>query len=387
MAEEVNVALHNISQANNVFTFDMYKILAAEPGNLFFSPISIQVILALTFLGAKGNTSKQIARGLRLPEDTTVVENGVGAIMNRLQDNNDVLLDIANRIFLKAGYGIKEGFNQSATRFKAGIEELDFLQEPQARKTINDWVEKKTNNKIKDIIPPGILNDLTRMVLVNAIYFKGDWLKKFEEDRTSPLPFHSAVGQSKNVDMMFLEEEFKYTEINDLNCQALLLPYKGERLNMMILLPREVNGLASLEAKLADFSLQDTVNNMYRTNVYVYLPKFKMEYSKELNGPLTKLGMIDMFDDFASNFSGITDEERLKVDAVLHKAFVEVNEKGTEAAAATAVVNVAVDSLFDPEPPSPTVFRADHPFVFLILDQQTKTVLFAGRYSDPPAES
>ncbi|XP_049775722.1 leukocyte elastase inhibitor-like isoform X6 [Schistocerca cancellata] len=386
MAEEVNVALHNISQANNVFTFDMYKILAAEPGNLFFSPISIQVILALTFLGAKGNTAKQIARGLRLPEDTTVVEDGVGAIMNRLQDNNDVLLDIANRIFLKAGYGIKDGFNQSATRFKAGIEEVDFLQEPQARKTINDWVEKKTNNKIKDIIPPGILNDLTRMVLVNAIYFKGDWLKKFEEDRTLPLPFHSAVGQSKNVDMMFLEEEFKYTEINDLNCQALLLPYKGERLNMMILLPREVNGLASLEAKLADFSLQDTVNNMYRTNVYVYLPKFKMEYSKELTGPLTGLGMIDMFDDFASNFSGITDEERLKVDKVLHKAFVEVNEKGTEAAAATAViVGYPASAVF--APPRPIVFKADHPFLFLILDQQTKTVLFAGRYSEPPSTS
>ncbi|XP_049775719.1 leukocyte elastase inhibitor-like isoform X3 [Schistocerca cancellata] len=386
MAEEVNVALHNISQANNVFTFDMYKILAAEPGNLFFSPISIQVILALTFLGAKGNTAKQIARGLRLPEDTTVVEDGVGAIMNRLQDNNDVLLDIANRIFLKAGYGIKDGFNQSATRFKAGIEEVDFLQEPQARKTINDWVEKKTNNKIKDIIPPGILNDLTRMVLVNAIYFKGDWLKKFEEDRTLPLPFHSAVGQSKNVDMMFLEEEFKYTEINDLNCQALLLPYKGERLNMMILLPREVNGLASLEAKLADFSLQDTVNNMYRTNVYVYLPKFKMEYSKELTGPLTGLGMIDMFDDFASNFSGITDEERLKVDKVLHKAFVEVNEKGTEAAAATAVI-IGYPTSVGFGPPPPIIFKADHPFLFLILDQQTKTVLFAGRYSEPPSTS
>ncbi|XP_049775716.1 serpin B4-like isoform X2 [Schistocerca cancellata] len=385
MAEEVNVALQNISQANNVFTFDMYKVLAAEPGNLFFSPISIQVILALTFLGAKGNTAKEIARGLRLPEDSAVVEDGVGAVMNRLQDSNDVLLDIANRIFLKEGYGIKEGFNQSAIRFKAGVEEVDFLQEPQARKIINDWVESKTNNKIKDIIPPDVLNNDTRMVLVNAIYFKGEWLKKFEKRDTYPLPFRSAVGSAKNVDMMFQVEEFKYTEISDLNCQVLLLPYKGERLSMMIFLPREVDGLASLEEKLASFSLQDTVNNMYETSVHLYLPKFKMEYSKQLNDALTRLGMIDMFDDYAANFTGITDEERLKVDKVLHKAFVEVNEKGTEAAASTVLV--AVSASLQIGGPQPIIFKADHPFVFLILDQQTKIVLFAGRYVDPPSTS
>ncbi|XP_049951607.1 serpin B4-like isoform X1 [Schistocerca serialis cubense] len=386
MAEEVNVALQNISQANNVFTFDMYKVLAAEPGNLFFSPISIQVILALTFLGAKGNTAKEIARGLRLPEDRAVVEDGVGAVMNRLQDSNDVLLDIANRIFLKEGYGIKEGFNQSAIRFKAGVEEVDFLQEPQARKIINDWVESKTNNKIKDIIPPDVLNNDTRMVLVNAIYFKGEWLKKFEKRDTYPVPFRSAVGSAKNVDMMFQVDEFKYTEISDLNCQVLLLPYKGERLSMMIFLPREVDGLASLEEKLASFSLQDTVNNLHESNVHVYLPKFKMEYSKQLNDALTRLGMIDMFDDYAANFTGITDEERLKVDKVLHKAFVEVNEKGTEAAASTAVL-VAVPASLQIGGPQPIIFKADHPFVFLILDQQTKTVLFAGRYVDPPSTS
>ncbi|XP_049951608.1 serpin B4-like isoform X2 [Schistocerca serialis cubense] len=385
MAEEVNVALQNISQANNVFTFDMYKVLAAEPGNLFFSPISIQVILALTFLGAKGNTAKEIARGLRLPEDRAVVEDGVGAVMNRLQDSNDVLLDIANRIFLKEGYGIKEGFNQSAIRFKAGVEEVDFLQEPQARKIINDWVESKTNNKIKDIIPPDVLNNDTRMVLVNAIYFKGEWLKKFEKRDTYPVPFRSAVGSAKNVDMMFQVDEFKYTEISDLNCQVLLLPYKGERLSMMIFLPREVDGLASLEEKLASFSLQDTVNNLHESNVHVYLPKFKMEYSKQLNDALTRLGMIDMFDDYAANFTGITDEERLKVDKVLHKAFVEVNEKGTEAAASTVLV--AVPASLQIGGPQPIIFKADHPFVFLILDQQTKTVLFAGRYVDPPSTS
>ncbi|XP_047107719.1 serpin B4-like isoform X2 [Schistocerca piceifrons] len=385
MAEEVNVALQNISQANNVFTFDMYKVLAAEPGNLFFSPISIQVILALTFLGAKGNTAKEIARGLRLPEDRAVVKDGVGAVMNRLQDSNDVLLDIANRIFLKEGYGIKEGFNQSAIRFKAGVEEVDFLQEPQARKIINDWVESKTNSKIKDIIPPDVLNNDTRMVLVNAIYFKGEWLKKFEKRDTYPLPFRSAVGSAKNVDMMFQVEEFKYTEINDLNSQVLLLPYKGERLSMMIFLPREVDGLASLEEKLASFSLQDTVNNLHESNVHVYLPKFKMEYSKQLNDALTRLGMIDMFDDYAANFTGITDEERLKVDKVLHKAFVEVNEKGTEAAASTVLV--AVPASLQIGGPQPIIFKADHPFVFLILDQQTKTVLFAGRYVDPPSTS
>ncbi len=382
MAEEVNVALHNISQANHLFTFDLYKTLAAEPGNLFFSPLSIQVILALTFLGAKDNTARQMARGLRIPEDTAVVEDGVGALMNRLQEINDVRLDVANRIYLKAGYPIKEGFNSSASRFKAGVEEVDFLEEPKARKTINDWVESKTNHKIKEIIPSGILNGLTRLVLVNAIYFRGDWQTKFKKHRTFPVPFHSADGSTKNVDMMSLEEHLKYSERSDLNCQVLLLPYKGERFSMLILLPREVNGLASLEEKLADFSLQDTLNNLQGTNVHAQLPKFKIEYSKELTSVLTKLGMTDMFEN-AANFTGITDAEHLKVDKVLHKAFVEVNEEGTEAAAATGLSimpfsgKLWIPPLID--------FRADHPFVFLILDQQTKTVLFAGRCSDPPS--
>ncbi|XP_049854733.1 serpin B6-like [Schistocerca gregaria] len=379
---EANVALQTMSQANSLFTFDLYKDLANGTDNVFFSPISIQVILALVFLGARGDTAKQIARGLRLPEDRNVTEDGSSAIMTRLQENNDVLLSIANRIFIKNGFDVKEEFNNSAVKLKAGAEVVDFSQEEQARKIINDWVENKTNQKIKNLIPPGVLSQLTQMVLVNAIYFKGDWLKTFNKELTIPTPFHVAPGSTKDVDMMNIKEQFKYSDVPQLESQVLLLPYKGERVSMMIILPRQQNGLPNLEKKLVNINLQEILSGMSKREVVVFLPKFKLEYEKELSATLQALGVTDMFDASSANLSGISDEP-LVVSKVLHKAFIEVNEEGTEAAAATAVVMVGY-SLSGPAPDPPIIFKADHPFVFLILDQQTHTVLFAGRYSTPP---
>ncbi|XP_046989138.1 serpin B6-like [Schistocerca americana] len=380
---ETNVALQTISQANSLFTFDLYKDLANGTDNVFFSPISIQVILALVFLGARGDTAKQIARGLRLPEDRNVTEDGSSAIMTRLQENNDVLLSIANRIFIKNGFDVKEEFNNSAVKLKAGAEVVDFSQEEQARKIINDWVESKTNQKIKNLIPPGVLSQLTQMVLVNAIYFKGDWLKTFNKELTITTPFHVAQGSTKDVDMMNIKEPFKYSDVPQLESQVLLLPYKGERVSMMIILPRQQNGLPNLEKKLVNINLQEILSGMSKREVVVFLPKFRLEYEKELSATLQALGVTDMFDASRANLTGISDEP-LVVSKVLHKAFIEVNEEGTEAAAATAVVMVGY-SLSVPAPDPPIIFKADHPFVFLILDQQTHTVLFAGRYSTPPS--
>ncbi|XP_047107981.1 leukocyte elastase inhibitor-like [Schistocerca piceifrons] len=379
---EANVALETISQANSLFTFDIYKDLANGTDNLFFSPISIQVILALVFLGARGDTAKQIARGLRLPEDRNVTEDGFSALTSRLQESNDVLLNVANRIFIKNGFNIKEEFNNSAISFKAGAEVVDFSQEEAARKIINDWVENKTNQKIKSIIPPGVLNDLTRMVLVNAIYFKGEWQKRFNKALTSPTPFHVAPGSTQSVNMMYIKENFKYSDVPELESQVLLLPYKGERVSMLIILPREQNGLPNLEKKLTNITLQDILARTSKREVRVFLPKFKLEYEKELTTTLQTLGITDVFDASRANLTRISDEP-LAISKVLHKAFIEVNEEGTEAAAATAVL-IGL-SLTLPLPDPPVIFKADHPFVFLILDQQTHTVLFAGRYSTPPS--
>ncbi|XP_049854739.1 serpin B6-like isoform X2 [Schistocerca gregaria] len=331
---ETNVALQTISQANSLLTFDIYKVLGNGADNLFFSPLSIQVILALVFLGARGNTAKQLSRGLHLPEDRNVTEDGISTLMIQLQESKGIVLNIANRIFIKNGYNIKEEFNNSAIRFKAGTEEVDFSQEEQARKIINDWIEYKTNQKIKNIIPAGVLNDLTKMVLVNAIYLNADWLQQFDVAFTLPTSFHLASGSTQNVDMMYIEEGFKYTEISELESQVVLLPYRGKKLGMMIILPKEQNGLSNLEKKLANINLQDILSVMGERKVYLYLPKFKLEYTVDLKATLKTLGMSDMFDGSTANLTGISDGP-LVVTKVLHKAFIEVNEEGTEAAAAT----------------------------------------------------
>ncbi|XP_047108895.1 serpin B3-like [Schistocerca piceifrons] len=377
---EANMPLQAISQANSLLTFDIYKVLGNGADNLFFSPLSIQVILALVFLGARGNTAKQLSRGLHLPEDRNVTEEGISRLLSQLQESKDIALNIANRIFMKNGYNIKEEFNNSAIRFKAGTEEVDFSQEEQARKTINDWMEYKTNQKIKNIIPSGVLNDLTKMVLVNAIYLNADWLQQFDVAFTLPTRFHLASESTKNVDMMYIEEGFKYTEISELESQVVLLPYRGKKLGMMIILPKEQNGLPNLEKKLANINLQDILSGMGQREVYLYLPKFKLEYTVDLKATLKTLGMSDMFDGRMANLTGISDEP-LVVTNVLHKAFIEVNEEGTEAAAATFIAVVGRYDVLYSKPP--VTFKADHPFVFLILDQQTHTVLFAGRYSTP----
>ncbi|XP_049775729.1 leukocyte elastase inhibitor-like isoform X2 [Schistocerca cancellata] len=376
--EEAALALNSITQANNQFTFDLYNVLAQDSGNLFFSPVSIHVILALIFLGARGDTAKQIAKGLHLPEERNLTEYGVNALMHRLKDSSYVTLDIANKVYLKPGFNIKDEFNQSSINFMAGLEEVEFSNEDEARKIINGWVEEATHQKIKDMIPKGYLDDRTLMVLINAIYFKGDWAKQFNKFRTRRMPFHLLSSATKQVDMMYTEGDFNYVYLKELDSQVLLLPYKGQRISMMILLPKEVNGLPTLEKHLLSIDLHHILRQVYETEVHVYLPKFKLEYEKELQETLRKLGITSVFEPTA-DLGGISDLP-LEVSKALHKAFIEVNEEGTEAAAATAL---GVHYLSLPITVSHTVFRADHPFVFLILDTQTKTVLFAGRYSEP----
>ncbi|XP_047108283.1 serpin B6-like [Schistocerca piceifrons] len=373
-------AVQTVSRANDLFTSDMYRELAGGQGNLFFSPWSIQVILALAFLGAGGRTAQQMARGLRLPEDKNATEEGFSEILKQLKESDDVILRVANRIFVKQNFTIKERFKQSAKKFMAGAEEMDF-KDLGAAGAINSWVAGITNGRIKEVIGKGALGEQTRMVLVNAVYFKGNWSVQFSKYFTEPRPFHPPSQPTKDVDTMFVKDRYMYAEINELNSQVILLPYKGYKVSMLIILPRELNGLPDVEKNLTNVSLQEIISRMYKAEVHVYLPKFKMEYEAGLTGALRKLGMTDMFDDDDADFSGIS-KKRLKVDDVFHKAFIEVNEEGTEAAAATGVHFVPAPSVIT-TPPPPIFFKADHPFLFYILDQKTRAVLFAGRISDP----
>nr|QIR83411.1 serpin 4 [Locusta migratoria] len=368
-----------VSGGSSGFTLQLYQDLSAQPGNLIFSPISLQIALVLVYLGAKGNTAFEIARGLHLKDNKKVIEAAFTEVMQQLNGYKEVTLEIANKVFLKQGFKIKDDFKKAALKFNSGAEELDFKRSEEARAQINRWVEERTHQKINNLIKPGVLSSFTQMVIANAVYFKGDWVTQFEKTNTSPMPFHSE--KATNVDMMIVKDRFRYTDLPQLDSQVLLMPYKGDRFCMMVLLPRRVNGLFAAEKKIRSIDLFDVVDDTYWRTVHVYLPKFKMEYERGLAEILPRYGMLDMFSPYRANFSGISDTP-VAVSNVIHKAFVEVNEEGTEAAAATAVEVAVLSSIVQP-PPQPVVFKADRPFAFFILDLATRMALFAGRLSSP----
>ncbi|MCK4339529.1 MAG: serpin family protein, partial [Candidatus Cloacimonetes bacterium] len=244
-----------------------------------------------------------------------------------------------------------------------------------ARNQINEWVEQKTKDKIKELIKPGILDPLTRLVLVNAIYFKGKWEKEFEKKLTKDTPFWLTPEDSIHCPMMQQKGSFNYCENDSL--QILELPYLGDDLSMIVLLPREVDGLKKLENCLTIDNLNKWMNVSYQ-EIKVYLPKFKITSGFSLGKTLYDMGMTDAFIPYKADFSGMNGSKELFISKVIHKAFVDVNEEGTEAAAATAVVMLKAVA-----PKQPIVFRADHPFVFLIRDNHSGSVLFLGRMVDP----
>ena len=275
---------------------------------------------------------------------------------------------------------LKEFLGLTGKHYGAGLREMDFAAAAEdARRTINAWVEEKTRDRIKDLIKPGVLNSMTRLVLTNAIYFKGDWARQFDEKATRQAPFWVAQEKKVDVPMRFQRARFKYAEMDSLQC--LELPYVGEELSMVVLLPKERTGLDKLEASLNRENLQLWLGRMHKMKVSVHLPKFKMTREFQLGEMLQAMGMKDAFSPQWADFSGMNGKRDLFISAVIHKAFVDVNEEGTEAAAATAV-GIQVTSI-QPE----RVFRADHPFLFLIRDTRSGVILFMGRVSDPSGGS
>jgi len=244
-----------------------------------------------------------------------------------------------------------------------------------SRQAINLWVEDQTNKKIKDLIPQGVLTALTRLVLTNAIYFKGDWASQFKESATKDASFKLGGGKTVQAPLMYQKGKFGYKEDRDV--QVLSMPYKGDDLSMVVVLPKKVDGLADVTANLTAAKIDAWTTRLYKRDVYVHLPKFKVESQFGLNDVLAKMGMPDAFDSSKANLSGMNGARNLYISAVIHKAYVDVNEEGTEAAAATAVV-VALRSA-----PRRTTFRADHPFLFLIRHNKTGAILFMGRLANP----
>lgn len=379
---------------NTEFALELYAKLKDDlnikeaDGNLFFSPYSISTALAMTWAGARGETEKQMADVLHFSLPQERVHQALGALekqLNAADKNRGYQLSVANALWGQKGYGfLNEFLTLTKKNYDAGLRELDFVnpvEREKARKTINKWVEKKTNKKIKDLIQPGILNELTRLVLTNAIYFKGDWAIQFDKKDTRDAPFKLSADKEVTVPMMHLEDRFKYAETNDL--QILELPYKGQDLSMIVLLPKKVDGLAELEKSLTVKNLDTWLSELRKQEVRVYLPKFKMTTGPlELRNILKSMGMKDAFSLPPADFSGMTGTKDLFISNVLHKAFVAVDEKGTEAAAATAV---GMTTTAIPKPP--VIFRADHPFVFLIKDNRSGSILFMGRVMNPAKQA
>lgn len=284
---------------------------------------------------------------------------------------------MANALWLQKDYQFLPTYlKQVQSNYDAAFEQADFIRETEAsRQKINRWVADKTNKKIEELLQQGVLNTQTRLVLTNAVYFKGDWAMQFPKDNTKDTPFYINKKDTVNVPMMYQKETFKFADRDDV--LLLELPYKGKSLNMLILLPKAVDGIGQLEEKLSIDQLNQWQESFFKQEVMVFLPRCKMTSQFSLADTLKAMGMTDAFTG-AADFSGMDGTHNLSISAVVHKAFVDVNEEGTEAAAATGVT-VGLTSM----PAEPKMFCADHPFIFMIRDYATNSILFIGRVTDP----
>ncbi|MBI1831374.1 MAG: serpin family protein [Planctomycetes bacterium] len=370
----------NLVQGNNEFAFALDDRLAAKDGNLFFSPYSISNALAMTYAGARGNTAAEMKKTLRFNLDDERLHAAFNRVIADL-DGGDPMkrpfqLSVANRLWGQKDYGFHPAFLKIGQDFyRAGLEELDFGRSEEARKIINAWVEKQTKDKIKNLIPEGEITGLTRLVLTNAIYFKAAWQTPFEPALTKPGSFHLADVKTVEVPMMHANPMAGFANRDTFT--LLELPYKDRQQSMVILLPKKKDGLAELEKKLSAANLAAWLKDVGAFEVDVKLPKFKVTAEFKLNRVLIEMGMKDAFVHGRADFSGMATREDLSISAVLHKAFVDVNEAGTEAAAATAVI-IRGES----KPPRAS-FHAEHGFLFLIRDHATGTILFVGRVANP----
>jgi len=372
-----------VAESVNAFAFDLYGRVRGEKGNLFLSPYSIASALSMTWAGARGETATEMAETLALPAawrtEPERIHAAFGHLTGSLNDPKAAYeLTVANALWGQKGYGFRADFLGLVDEsYGAGLREVDFAGNTEAaRRTINAWVEEETREKIKDLIPEGGLNTLTRLVLTNAIYFKGTWEFPFEKKRTQEEDFFAPSGPVK-APMMRETERFRYADAG--GHHVVELPYKGRDLSMVLLVPKAKDGLAAVEASLSAKGLAERLGAMRSRRVQLFLPRFKVTWKLEMSAVLAAMGMPRAFQAGRADFSGMAGEPGdLFIQKVFHKAFVDVNEEGTEAAAATGVV-VGLRSM----PARPVVVRCDRPLVFLIRDTRSGAILFLGRLVDP----
>jgi serine protease inhibitor len=383
--------INPLVSGQTAFTLALYAQLKNNKSNsnLFFSPYSLSTALAMTYVGAKGETQEQMSEVLHFPQNQEKLHPAFGQLQEQInQAQKKVVLNIANALWGQKDYPFLSAFQEDVILYyKANLKSVDFAQPEVIRQEINTWVEEKTNYKIKDLVKQGVITELTRLALVNAIYFKGDWAYPFKAEKTTPLPFWVNQGERIDVPMMRQKSHFEYREIEQDGVEILELPYgiaptrseyDKNNLSMIILLPKERDGLAELERSLTPEKLGSWLRWLRYQKVNVFLPKFKINSGFELSQVLSGMGMPDAFRPEKADFSGIDGTRDLSISSVIHQAFVEVNEQGTEAAAATAVFATTRGL----PPPTPE-FRADHPFIFLIRHNSSGSILFMGRVVNP----
>lgn len=374
--------MDDLGEANGTFAITLLKMLGEEDHsqNVFFSPLSISSTLAMLFMGAKGDTAAQMSQVLCLNKVEDVHQGFQSLLTEVNRSDTQYLLRTANRLFGEKTCEFLPAFKESCQKFyQAELQELAFAEDTEeCRRCINDWVTQKTEGKISEILAIGMVSPLTKLVLVNAIYFKGKWKKQFDRKYTRGMPF-KVNQEKKTVQMMFRKDDFKLGYVEEVRSQVLELPYVGEELSMVILLPDEDTDLVAVEKALTPEKLTAWIDpkKMTLEKIQVFLPRFKLEQSYDLEPVLRSLGMTDAFEEAKADFSGMSTKKNVPVSKVAHKCFGEVNEEGTEAAAATAVVRNSRCIRTEPK------FCADRPFLFFIRHHKTSSILFCGRFSSP----
>ena len=380
-----------LAEGTTAFACDLFHAVGAGGGNLFLSPWSVSSALAMARAGANGSTAAQIDTALHLPKDASAAYR---MVVTRLEAPNVVRgegpdgkiaaapafeLNVANGVFAQAGLAFEPAFRKTVSSdFHAEFRDLDFTKGPESRKAINDWAEKQTKGRIKDLMPPGLPTPETRMVLANAIHFIAAWEVPFPDSETAEKPFTVAAGTAVQARLMRRAGRLRYGETAD--AQVVEILYRNGETSMLVVLPKAKDGLPAVEKALSGPALAAWVGALERRRVELELPKFSFSSQVGLAEALAKMGMADAFDAAKADFTGIAREKPLFLGAVLHKAFVAVDEKGTEAAAATAALLQATSM---PRPEEPARFVADHPFLFFLVHRGTGVVLFVGRVDDP----
>jgi len=386
--------IQEVVDANNQFAFDLYKELdKSEQGNIFYSPYSISAALAMTYEGANGQTADEIKSVFHFPENDILRPN-FAAIYNEINSGNGAYeLRTGNALWAQKDFPLLEDYTNRVEKYYGGkATNVDFVKEPEkSRQTINAFIEEQTNNRIKDLIPKGFIDSTTRLVLTNAIYFKGTWEWEFDESKTQERDFKVTPNNIVKTPMMYMNPDkakFNYADLGKL--QILELPYKGGKISMLILLPKQgeyynfENGkrvtynYTLKDIELSSKKLEEWKNKMKETKMdSISLPKFEFDSKYFMADTLRAMGMPTAFSGSA-DFSGIDGRKDLFIDQVIHQSYIKVDEKGTEAAAATAV-GMKLTAV----PQHENIFNANHPFIFIIQDRKTGNILFMGRVVNP----